>query len=219
MDALKSFVQPAPARSFAPALILLLLAAGLSLAPHSLWAQGSVEAGQAKAITCAACHGPDGNSVNPEWPSLAGQHASYIVSALRAYQAGTRSNVLMTGQALPLSEQDMLDLGAFFAAQKPAPRTADPALVSAGERLYRGGNKETGTPACIACHGPTGRGSLPAGWPALAGQHATYTAAQLLAYRSRERRSDGDTQMMRSVAATLSDDEIRAVSSYIEGLR
>jgi cytochrome c553 len=202
-----------------PALTLIALAiAGTAFSGPAL-AAGSAEAGQAKAVTCSACHGMDGNSLNPEWPSLAGQHENYIVKSLQSFKSGARQNVLMSSMALPLTDEDMLDLAAFFSAQKPAGGVADPALVSAGERLYRGGNKETGVPACLACHGPTGQGNPAAGWPAIAGQHATYSAAQLTAYRAKQRATDGDTQMMRNVAAMLTDDEIKAVASYIQGLR
>lgn len=161
----------------------------------------------------------DGNSLNPEWPSLAGQHPGYLLKSLQSFKSGARQNVLMSGMAMPLTDDDMADLAAFFSAQKRAGGVADPALLSPGERLFRGGNKETGVPACLACHGPTGQGNPAAGWPAIAGQHASYTAAQLRAYRARERVTDGDTQMMRNVAATLTDDEIKAVASYIQGLR
>jgi cytochrome c553 len=180
--------------------------------------EGSADAGQAKAAVCAACHGADGNSLNPEWPSLAGQNADYIVRQLKAYKSGDRKNVLMSSQAAPLSDQDMLDLGAYFAAKPLQPKTADPKLVPSGERLYRGGNKETGVGACIACHGPEGGGNDPAAYPSIAGQHAAYLAAQLKAYRAGQRSSDIN-QMMRNNSARLTDAEIDAVSSYIQGLR
>jgi len=182
-------------------------------------AAGSAEAGKVKAATCAACHGIDGNSQNPEWPSIAGQHESYIIKALQSFKNGDRQNVLMSGMAMPLSDEDMADLAAYFSSQKRAGNVADPSVVAAGERLYRGGNKDTGVSACLACHGPSGQGNPAAGWPVIAGQHATYSAAQLVAYRSKQRSTDGDTQMMRNVAASLTDDEIKAVSSYIQGLR
>lgn len=188
------------------------------LAAQAATAQGSAEAGQTKAATCAACHGQDGNSLNPEWPSLAGQHEQYIVRALKAYRpGGTRNNVLMMGQVAALSDQDMADLGAYFATQKRAPLMADPALVAAGERLYRGGNKAKGVSACIACHGPRGLGNPAAAYPAVAGQHAPYTAGSLRAYANSERESDPN-QMMRNISSLLSDDDIVAVSSYIQGL-
>ena len=161
----------------------------------------------------------DGNSLNPEWPTIAGQHESYLIKALNSFKSGARQNVLMSGMAMPLSDEDIQDLAAYFAEQKPAPSVADPALTTAGERLYRGGNKDTGVPACLACHGPTGRGNPAAGWPIIAGQHAPYAAAQLKAYRAKERSTDGDKQMMRNVSATLTDDDIKSVTSYIQGLR
>ncbi|MFZ1624416.1 MAG: c-type cytochrome [Gammaproteobacteria bacterium] len=192
------------------------LAASLLLTPAH--AAGSAEAGQARSVVCAACHGADGNSFNPEWPSLAGQNENYLIKSLQSFKDGSRQNVLMNAQAAGLSEQDMLDLAAWFSAQKLAGKTADPALVSSGERLFRGGNKASGVPACDACHGPSGQGNSPAGWPAIAGQHATYSANQLVAYRSKQRTTDGDTQMMRTVASGLTDEEIQAVTSYLQGL-
>ncbi len=194
-----------------------VLAASLLLTPAQ--AAGSAEAGQARSVVCAACHGADGNSFNPEWPSLAGQNENYLLKSLQSFKDGSRQNVLMNAQAAGLSEQDMLDLAAWFSAQKLAGKTADPALVSSGERLFRGGNKTSGIPACDACHGPSGQGNSPAGWPAIAGQHATYSANQLIAYRSKQRTTDGDTQMMRIVASALTDEEIQAVTSYVQGLR
>jgi cytochrome c553 len=207
--------------AFEPVSRYLAAALAVALASVALPARaaGDAAAGQARAVTCAACHGVDGNSLNPEWPSLAGQHESYVVRQLQAFKSGARQNVLMSGQAMALSDQDMADIAAWFAGQKPAAKTADPALVDVGQRLYRGGNKEAGVPACIACHGPDGLGNLTAAWPMVAGQQANYTAAQLAAYRSGERKTDGDTQIMRNVAARLTDDEIKAVASYIQGLQ
>ena len=193
------------------------LAASLLLL-NTAHAAGSAEAGQTRSIVCAGCHGVDGNSFNPEWPSLAGQNESYLIKALQSFKDGSRQNVLMNAQAAALSEQDMQDLAAWFSAQKLAGKTADPALVSSGERLFRGGNKASGVPACGACHGPGGPGNSAAGWPAIAGQHATYSSNQLLAYRSKQRVTDGDTQMMRTTASRLTDEEIQAVTSYVQGL-
>lgn len=186
--------------------------------PRPDLARGSAEAGQAKSATCAACHGADGNSFNPEWPSLAGQHAGYIVQQLEAFQDGTRQNVLMTSQAQGLSEQDMLDLAAYYTRQVPKPGTADPELARLGEDIYRGGNPETGVTACIACHGPTGSGNPAAEYPVVRGQHATYLARALEAFANDDRRSDPN-QMMRNIAARLDEDEIAAVASYMQGLR
>lgn len=180
-------------------------------------AEGDPQAGQAKSAVCAACHGPDGNSFNPEWPRLAGQHAEYLVRQLEAFRSGARVNPLMTPVVANLSDQDIADLAAFYAAQTPGVGQADPQLVAKGERLYRGGNRDTALAACIACHGPAGRGNGPAGFPAIAGQHAAYVIAQLNAYKHGQRKTDPN-QMMRNVAAQMSDDEIRAVASYLQGL-
>lgn len=203
------------ASAFLPALagtvVFLISASGPALAA------GSAEAGQAKAIVCAACHGMDGNSLMPEWPSLAGQNEAYFVRTLQAFQSGDRKNELMTPQAAALTVQDMQDLAAFFAGKTRQPKAADPKAVADGERLYRGGNKETGVSACIACHGPQGNGNGPAGYPALSGQHASYVASQLHRYREGLRTSD-QNQMMRNSAARLTDAEIDAVASYVQGL-
>lgn len=181
-------------------------------------ADGDADAGATKAAPCAACHGARGVSVNPEWPSLAGQHAAYIVMQLEAYKDGSRQNVLMTPMAMPLDDDDRADLAAYYAAQELAGGTADPALVSLGQRVYRGGNTQTGVSACAGCHGPSGYGNPGAKMPRLAGQQATYVANQLRLYKTGERRSDMN-QMMRNVAAAMSDDEIEAVASYVQGLR
>ena len=181
---------------------------------------GSVADGQAKSAVCAACHGVDGNSITAEWPSLAGQHAAYTVRQLRAYRTGERDDVLMTNFAVELSEQDMLDLAAYYEAQTIIPGGADPELVSLGESIYRGGVAERGVVACIACHGPSGRGNPLAAYPMLRGQHATYTANTLRAYAAGTRRSDATSnQMMRTITALLLEDELLAVSSYVQGLR
>lgn len=206
---------PAPAAATGTALLLLIAAMAPAGTSH---AAGSVEAGQAKAVVCVACHGPDGNSLNPEWPSLAGQNEAYLVRTLQAFKKGERSNPLMSAQALALGDQDMADLAAYFASKPRAPKTADPQFAAEGERLYRGGNKDSGVSACIACHGPNGVGNAPAAYPAIAGQQATYTASQLKAYRAGQRNSDLN-QMMRNTTARLTDAEIEAVASYVQGLR
>ncbi len=198
--------------------LLIGMIFGLALMHGDAAADGDPEAGQAKAATCAACHGADGNSVNPEWPKIAGQHESYTVMQLKAYQDGKRQNALMSAQAAGLSEQDMADLAAYYAAQSPKPGKADPELAATGERVYRGGNADRGVPACIACHGPAGKGNPLTAYPRIAGQHATYTYMQLRAYADQQRKSDKN-QMMRNIADRMSDSDMRAVASYIEGLR
>lgn len=204
---------------------LKLAAIAFSLLVTTLsWADGlvngSAEAGKDKAVSCGACHGADGNSVNPTWPSLAGQSATYIVDQLNAFKKGSRSNVLMNAQVLSLSDEDMADVAVYFSEQPAAPRAvADASLVDKGQALYRGGNKEEGTPACMACHGPNGAGNPAASYPSLSGQYAIYTTAQLKAYASGERKSDGATKVMRDIAKSLDDDDMVAVASYMQGLR
>ena len=198
-----------------------LAAVALVLVSSSqILAQGSAEAGRAKSAVCAACHGTEGNSVMAEWPNLAGQHASYFVRQLEAYQRGERQDVLMTAFANPLSAEDIADLAAYFATLPAVQRGADPELVELGQRIYRSGLPDRGVAACTACHGPSGRGNPLATFPVVRGQHAAYVVNTLHAYASGERRSDSSVnQMMRDIAVSLREDEIRAVASYIQGLR
>jgi cytochrome c553 len=177
----------------------------------------SAEDGQQKAAVCAACHGADGNSTNPEWPKLAGQHSSYLRAQLAAFKAGTRKNAMMSPMAANLSDEDMNVLADYFSSQSLQYGEAKGDNVDAGQRLYRGGNTSSGVPACMACHGPRGAGNPAAGYPALHGQHAAYTAIQLKAYRSGERASDNNS-VMRTIAARMTDAEIDAVAGYVQGL-
>lgn len=197
---------------------VILTAAVLALAASPDALGGDPEAGQAKSATCAACHGADGNSVNPAWPSIAGQHPEYILAQLRAYKGGVRNDPMMAPMAMMLSDEDMKDLAAYYAAQSRANGEADPELVELGKAVYRGGNAEAGVSACIACHGPHGRGNGPAGWPDIAGQHAQYIAEELREYRSGGRRTDAES-IMRDVTRRMTDAEIEAVASYVQGLR
>lgn len=184
------------------------------------FAEGSAEEGQQKATPCVACHGVNGNSANPEWPSLAGQSGAYIVKQLKAFKAGERQNPLMTPMAQPLSDDDMEDLAAYYSQQTPTGLEADPSKVAQGQRLYRGGDPLAGIAACTACHGPSGKGVAAAGYPALQGQHATYVVAQLKAYRAGSRTTDQpQNRMMRDVANRLTDAQIEAVAQYVQGLR
>lgn len=197
------------------AVTLILLGSAVAQAQ-----EGSAEAGQGKSVTCAACHGPDGNSVTPDWPNLAGQHEDYIVRQLVAYQNGERRDVGMQGFASTLSEQDMRDIAAYFSTQSARPRGADPDSVMLGQQIYRGGIPERGVAACIACHGPTGMGNPLAAYPRISGQHSAYVLSTLQAYASGERRSDTDmNQMMRNVSELLFENEMRALASYVQGLR
>jgi cytochrome c553 len=201
-----------------------LVFAGIALASIPATAQslidGSAEAGKAKSLTCTACHGPEGNSVSPTWPNIAGQSATYAVTQLKAFKDGLRSDPLMTTQAALLSDEDMRDVAVYFESlPKAAMAVADASMVSRGQALYRGGNSDTGVAACMACHGPTGRGNPAAGYPAISGQHATYTAKQLRDYAAGARQSDGKTRIMRDIAARLNSDDIDAISSYMQGLQ
>jgi cytochrome c553 len=198
-------------------LTLVVSGSLLTVAAHAQ--DAAVDAGRAKSATCAACHGVDGNSVTPDWPSLAGQHTAYLVRQLKAFKAGDRVNVTMKPFADMLTDQDMADIAAFFSAQKPVPKGADPALVNLGQQIYRGGVPQRGIAACIACHGPSGDGNPLAAYPRISGQHATYVARTLGEYASGTRRSDLDlNQMMRNEASPLSADEIKALASYVQGL-
>lgn len=201
-------------------LLSALVAAWAALpapAAENALVDGDPAAGQAKAQPCAACHGSDGNSFNPVWPKLAGQHTTYTVSQLEAFKSGARENPLMTAQAAALSEQDMRDLAAFYAAQALKPGKADPALVEQGARIYRGGIAEKGVPACAACHGPAGRGNAAAEYPVVGGQHAEYLVLQLKAYAAGSRTTDPN-RMMRDIAEKMSEEEMRAVASFMQGL-
>lgn len=181
---------------------------------------GDPVAGEAKAAACGACHGMDGNSADPQYPKIAGQHERYIARQLALFKSGARENPIMLGFAAALSEQDMRDLGAFYASKAVTPGVADETLYPRGEQIYRGGDRASGTPACMACHGPAGSGNPGARYPALAGQHANYTRGQLQKFR------DGmvwgrDTEanvVMSGAAAYLSDGDIEALSTYLEGL-
>lgn len=179
---------------------------------------GDAALGAQKAAVCGACHGMTGSSVNPEWPSLAGQYESYIVSQLEQYQQGERVDPLMTPMAAMLSAADMQDLGAHFAQQTPSGLEADPSNWKNGEKLYRGGDSARGLPACIACHGPQGKGNAPAAYPALRAQHAVYAYKQLLAFADGRRTSAGN-DIMQDIAGKLTDEEMRALASYTQGLR
>ena len=190
---------------------------------------GDAAAGEAKAAACGACHGLDGNSTTAMYPKLAGQHEWYTARQLALYKSGERANPIMQGFAAPLSPQDMRDLGAFFAAKAVVPGVASDAPVVAGEdetwaargaRLYRSGSADHGTPACMACHGPSGRGNPGSKFPALAGQHTDYTKMKLTEFRDGAiwGRGDNASPIMAEVAKTLSDADIEALSTYVEGL-
>jgi cytochrome c553 len=179
---------------------------------------GNTATGATKAVVCQACHGANGNSANPEWPSLAGLGADYIAEQLQNFKDGKRNNPVMVPNAASLSPADMADLGAYFDSLVNTGLEADPSYWQAGEKLYRGGDKDRGIPACMACHGPTGRGNEPAKFPALRGQQSVYVVKQLNDYASGAR-ATGPGAIMPTIAKRLSADDIRNVSSYVQGLR
>lgn len=194
---------------------LLALVALASTLPA--WAGGNAAAGKAKSLVCAACHGADGNSVNPAWPKLAAQGAPYLVKQLEDFKAGRRKNALMAPMAAHLSRQEMENLAAYFSEQKRTPGNAPPADVKLGERIYRGGDAATGVPACMACHGPAGKGNLLARYPSLWGQHAQYVLAQLQAFANGTR-SNSPNHMMRDIARAMTPAQMKAVAGYVQGL-
>jgi cytochrome c553 len=201
--------------------------AGAATAAEAI--QGSVEAGATKAAVCTACHGVNGNSVNPEWPVIAGQNAAYIREQLAMFKARKRINEIMYPIVAPMSEQDFADVAVFFAAQTPAGLEADPSYWKAGEALYRSGDATRNIPACTACHGPAGQGNAAAGYPALRAQHSVYTVKQLQDYLTSNRYRDPadasivnqtrNSAMMTTIAARLTPEDIRNLASYLQGLR
>ena len=179
---------------------------------------GDAAAGQAKTAVCGACHGPDGNSMAPNFPKLAGQGDRYLLKQLHEIKDGKRQVLEMTGLLTNLNDQDLADIAAYYSSQKNSVGAADPALVTRGEALFRGGDLQKGMPACTGCHSPDGQGNAAAGFPHLGGQHASYIEKQLTDFREGERTNDGDSMIMRGIAAKLSNKDIKALASYIQGL-
>jgi len=189
-----------------------------SLVLGTAQAAGDPEAGKLKSAQCAACHAEDGNSVNPEWPKLAGQHADYLVKQLSYFEKGERENETMKPMAGVLDEQGRMDVAAFYASQKVKTGTADPGLVALGEKIYRSGNAESGVAPCMGCHGPNGAGNPAARYPALRGQHAKYIENQMHGFAEGKRVNENAVKMMQILASRMTNREIRAVASYIQGL-
>lgn len=204
------------------ALCVLLTSNAYASEEHkAVAATGNAEAGKAKSALCAACHGVDGNSTTGLWPKLAGQNAGYLVQELQKFKSGARENASMTGMVANLTPEDMADLAAYFSSQTRTQGAASEALVEAGQKIYRGGNKEKGIPACTACHSPQGNGNPAAKYPALSGQHAEYVKKQLEDYRSGVRSGkalEGTPVIMREIASKMSDDDMKAVADYVAGL-
>ena len=196
---------------------LTVISLFMIISGYSFAAGGDPSNGKSLSQICAVCHSVDGNSVNPVWPKLAGQHASYIAKQLKDFKDGKRVNAQMTAMVAPLSGQDMEDLGAYYASQKTKQGTAKPELIELGQRIYRAGDSQAGIPACLACHGPVGVGNPAALYPSLSGQHAEYTARQLKMFKAEERNNDVNN-VMRSIAGPMTNAQIEAVSEYIQGL-
>ncbi|BBM01225.1 cytochrome c [Microbulbifer sp. GL-2] len=208
--------------------LALGLVIGLGAIPFAM-ASGDAAAGKTKAAQCAACHGTDGNSLAPAFPKIAGLGEKYLYKQLKDIKDKTRDVPQMIGQLDSFKDQDLQDIAAYFASQ-PMQLSGSEAIaitlnsgdsvdgLAFGRKLYRAGNMETGVPACMGCHSPTGQGNAPAGYPRLSGQFPEYIEAQLKAFRAGSRNNDGDTRTMRTVAKQLSDAEIKAVANYIAGL-
>lgn len=178
---------------------------------------GDAQAGKKLSATCAACHGQDGNSPAASFPKIAGLGEKYILKQLKDFKSGDRDNAIMKGQVAGLDEKKMADLAAYYAGNKRTVGYADKDKVALGEKIYRAGNKATGVPACLACHGPDGSGMDAAGFPGLGGQHADYIKAQLVLFQEDKRTNDA-SKVMRDIAGRMSNKEVDAVSAYIQGL-
>ncbi|NQW69131.1 MAG: cytochrome c4 [Betaproteobacteria bacterium] len=167
-------------------------------------------------VACITCHGPKGQSAVGSWPKLSAQHAAYTAKQLRNYKDGTRANAVMMGMAAALTEQDMNNIAAFLVKQEPSLGVAQSKdTIALGQSIYRGGIAAKGVPACAGCHSPTGVG-IPSQYPRLGGQWAEYSNAQLLAFREGTRKN---SSQMTTISSKLSDQEMKAVSDYIAGLR
>ncbi|MDT8404819.1 c-type cytochrome [Sulfuriflexus sp.] len=181
------------------------------------WAAGDPVAGQQKAALCIGCHGVDGNSNNPDWPSLAGQHAEYLTKQISDFKSQARKDPTMNAMVASLSGTDIANIAAFFASNKAKVTGAQKESIELGRDIYRGGIAERGVAACASCHGPSGAGNPAASFPAVSGQHAKYTAKALNDFASGARSNDPQS-MMRDVAGKLKAKEIQAVAEYIAGL-
>jgi len=180
---------------------------------------GDAKAGESKAAACGACHGMDGNPTDKQYPKLAGQNEAYIARQISLFKSQKRQNPIMMGFAATQSDQDMHDIGAYFASKASLPGVADDKLLDRGQALYRGGDSTLGVPACMACHGPDGRGMAGAGYPQLAGQWADYVVAKLTEWKGGTTwGDDAQAKIMPEIAKRLSDADIAALASYVEGL-
>ena len=183
-------------------------------------AYSDVEKGKELSASCAACHGDDGISLNPVWPKLAGQNPKYLASQLHEFKKGpdgNRNNAVMYGIAVNLSDQDIEDLSEYYSSLKSSVGLTKDEYLELGRNIYRGGNMEIKMQACISCHGPNGQGNYAAAIPMLSGQHSQYTFQQLKNFQTSMRSNDYN-KMMRNIVHRMTDEEMKAVASYIEGL-
>jgi cytochrome c553 len=183
-------------------------------------AYSDVEKGKELSASCAACHGDDGISLNPVWPKLAGQNPKYLASQLHEFKKGpngNRNNAVMYGIAVNLSDQDIEDLSEYYSSLKSTVGLTKDEYLELGRNIYRGGNMEIKMQACISCHGPNGQGNYAAAIPMLSGQHSQYTYQQLKNFQTSMRSNDYN-KMMRNIVHRMTDEEMKAVASYIEGL-
>jgi len=193
--------------------IVLVLSGLVSFAANA----SDAEAGKAKSAACAACHGADGNSTNPVWPTLAGQHASYLVKQLMDFKQGRRENAVMMGMVAALTDEDMKNLAAYYASQTSKAVAFDTELIAHGESIFRGGIAETQMAACMGCHSPNGSGNGPAAWPSLKNQHPEYIVTQLQNFKHGSRANDPNG-MMRNLVGRMSEQEMKAVAAYVAGI-
>ena len=206
--------------NFKSLLAILGLTVGLNVTAQAADQVVDLAAGEATAgAICAGCHMPDGNSVVDMFPKLAGQHAQYLSKQLKDYKSGARQDDTMTGMAFTLAtDADIENVSAFFASKAGSVAAADDTKVALGKAIYRGGNSISHLPACMGCHGSNGSGNPAAKYPALAGQHATYTINQLNAFRDGKRTNDSN-KMMHNVANKMTVSEIEAVANYIAQMK
>ncbi len=198
---------------------LLSLSARAEEVVKDPFTQGDATAGATKSATCVACHGAGGNSSMPDWPNLASQGSLYIQHQLQAFKSGERKNPIMQGMAAALSDADMADIAAYMTQQKVRAALAGKDSIAIAEPLFRGGDAQRSLPACASCHGPRGAGNPAAGFPRIGSQHAKYTVTQLHSYQSGERAIGVNGHMMQAVASKLTDQEIEALASYVNGLQ
>jgi cytochrome c553 len=201
------------------AIVAAIVASLAAVHAMSAAAAGDAVAGAEKGKTCAACHGPEGNSAVPMYPSLAGQVPGYIAKQLGMFKSGARESAVMKGMSDPLSEQDMSDLDAYYTKQVAnigAVPDEERDLATEGQKLYRGGYAPFQISACMSCHGPSGHG-VPPQYPRVAGQTRSYLEAEMLKFKSGKRKSQGD--IMTSIAFRMSEQQIKAVSAYMHAIK